>query len=508
MTQYIALYCRLSPRPDGSYEGVGEQETWGRSYAAAKWPGEPIEVFADSGISAANGDRRPEYERLRECIARGEVRHLWCVEQSRLERREVEWFTLAAELDAAGIKEVHTNRDGVVRPRDEVAGIRAVLNAGEVRKLKKRVNDTLRERAAQGRPPGSKPFGYEHGLTKTGEKTYAVVPREAEAIRWAAGRVLDGWALENIARGLREQGLHGPHRVKVKDANGEVITDEAGKPVTRPGVLTARSVRNMVTKPTIAGFRVHRGEIIGRGNWPAILDEGTWQACRAKLTGTRTVRTRSGFGYDVSAAHTGNSVGRKYTLTGGLAVCGVCEAPLIGAIKTMRNHKRKPYLLCHPNRSGPNGPGRGCIGILLEPTEDNVVDRLFKELDKPEFLERLGADDHERRRAEITSALTGLDEGDRAELAAQWGRGELKAAEWRAARQGLDERERRLRDELAMLPPPSMKVDISAARWAWPGMTLDEKREFLRMFIKSVVIVPAKLGKGRFDENRVQVEWR
>jgi len=50
---------------------------------------------------------------------------------------------VAARLDVAGITELHTNRDGVVPVRDEVAGIKAMLNAGEVRKLKRRVNDRL-----------------------------------------------------------------------------------------------------------------------------------------------------------------------------------------------------------------------------------------------------------------------------------------------------------------------------------------------------------------------------
>jgi DNA invertase Pin-like site-specific DNA recombinase len=119
-------------------------------------------VFTDNDISAANGDQRPGYDMLRAAIERAEVAHLWAVEQSRLERREVEWFQLAALLDAAGITELHTNRDGIVRVRDEVAGIKAVLNAGEVRKLKARVNDRLNAIAAEGRPAGSRPFGYRH----------------------------------------------------------------------------------------------------------------------------------------------------------------------------------------------------------------------------------------------------------------------------------------------------------------------------------------------------------
>ena len=127
---FAAVYCRLSPRPDGSYEGVDLQERWGREYATATWPETPVEVFPDRGISAANGDYRPELERLREWLADGRIVHVWCVEQSRLSREtdgRYPWFALAAELDAAGVSEVHTRRDGIVRVQDEVAGIKAVL---------------------------------------------------------------------------------------------------------------------------------------------------------------------------------------------------------------------------------------------------------------------------------------------------------------------------------------------------------------------------------------------
>src|SRR4051794_13121341 len=101
MGSHVALYCRLSPRPDGSYEGVDVQERWGRRYAAQHWPGLPVEVFADPGISAAKDDHRPQFDRLREWIRAGRVAHLWAVEQTRVERKEIGWFELAAELDAA-----------------------------------------------------------------------------------------------------------------------------------------------------------------------------------------------------------------------------------------------------------------------------------------------------------------------------------------------------------------------------------------------------------------------
>jgi site-specific DNA recombinase len=481
VTRYVALYCRLSPRLDGSYEGVPAQERWGRKYAASAWPGVPIEVFADAGISAANGDHRPEFERFREWLAAGRIAHAWAVEQTRLERREVEWFQLAAEMDAAGITELHTNRDGIVRVRDDVAGIKAVLAAGEVRKLKRRVNDKLAENAANGQPPGSKPFGYEHGEDENGHKTYVVVSEQAKAIRQAAEWVLAGWSLENIAAELRKCGLRGAHG----------------------GKIGAQTVRGMVTRPTAAGHRVHQGRIVGRGNWEPILDEETWQACKLKLSQPRRVTRTDGKGtYPVTEAHRGNPTGRRYLLTGGLARCGVCGHRMVGAMKHIRK-QHVPYLSCHPN-----GGGRGCTGILLWETEKFVVDELFDELDKPEFLDAIAADEHGARRDEITNALDGLDR-QRGELATMWATpGELSDTEWKAARRALVVNEQRLRQELAELPPPMIGMDIAGARAAWPDMTLDEKREFIRMFIAKVSVKRARPGTKGFDSNRVDIEWR
>ncbi len=487
MTKYVALYCRLSPRPDGSYEGVDAQERWGRDYAASAWPGVPVEVFADTGISAANGDHRPEFERLRQWLTDGRLAHVWAVEQTRLERREVEWFQLAAEFDAAGITELHTNRDGIVRVRDEVAGIKAVLAAGEVRKLKRRVNDRLAEIAANGQPPGSKPFGYAHGTDENGTRTYIVLPEQADAIRQAADWVLSGWSLENIAAELRKRGLRGAHG----------------------GEITGGSVRSMVSKPTVAGYRVHRGRIVGRGTWEPILDEDTWQACRLRLSQPRRVNRKDGREYPIGAAHVGNSAGRRYLLTGGLAVCGVCQAPLYASMKQLRGREPKPYYLCHPKMRTPEGlPGGACVGILGLELERHVVDQLFVELDKPEFLEQVATDESAARRDEISAALHAV-ERQRDELATLWAKpGGLTMSEWQTARHELTAHEHDLRRQLAELPPPLVNMDIATAREAWPEMTLDERREFVRLFIAGVVVRPASLrGSKRFESDRIEILW-
>jgi DNA invertase Pin-like site-specific DNA recombinase len=492
-TETVGLYCRISKDRSGRRESVEAQERWGREYAARCWPGARVRVFADNSISAAGDDERPGYDELRVAVRAGEITELWAVEQSRLERREGPWFELAAELDDAGITELHTNRDGIVRVRDDVAGIKAVINAGEVRRLRRRLNDKLDELAAEGRPRGGQAFGYRPGVDEQGRKTLVIEPSEAESIRSAADAVLSGWSLTSVGAELRRRGHRG----------------------ARGGRLGPSTIRQMLTSPTIAGMRQHRGQIVGRGCWEPIITEDTRQLVKAKLAAPRVVQMaadrpdgrrhggpRNGGSYTVTQNALSKHAGRKYALTGGLSVCGVCGKPMGGTVKTSPSGKRRPYLVCAPSAGG-----RSCVGILLEPTEHHVADRLFTELDRPEFLAAVGADDHAERRDELTHELAVVDQ-QRAELAKMWSTRELSTVEWQAARSGLDQQEYELRAELGATPAPPARVDIIGAREAWPAMTLDEKRELLRMFIEKVVINRATPGTRAFDPGRVEIEWR
>ncbi|QSB17001.1 recombinase family protein [Natronosporangium hydrolyticum] len=504
---HVAIYTRISKDRYGNAETCLDQENLGRAYAAKVWPGLPVKVYSDPDLSAFRDDvYRPGYEALREAIKAGQVVHLWAVEQTRLERREVPWFELAALLDVAGVELLHTHRDGIVRVQDEVAGIKAVLSAAEVRKMKKRQADKFDAQAARGVPPGSRPTGYAHGRTGSGERTYVIVPEQAEAIREAAELVLAGWALENIAGRLRERGLQGAHMVKVRDANGQVVTDEAGNPLRRAAKVNGSTVKNMLTNPTIAGLRVHRGEVVGRGNWEPIVDEATWRQVCAKLRGNRKVTTATGATYVVGDKHQGNQTGRRYLLTGGIAVCGVCGAALVGSEKQFRNKTRgvytRPYLFCHPR----NG-GKGCVGILGTETEEYVVAELLEEIKRRRDHELIDDGAAGAQRDRLTTELAGIDE-QRKELARMWATRQLTGTEWGEARAAFDAEQHRIEVELAGLPVPAETRDPAAILADWPVMTLDERRQVIRDYIEAVTVHRAKPGTKGFDRGRVAIEWR
>jgi hypothetical protein len=360
-----------------------------------------------------------------------------------------------------------------------------VLAAGEARRIRQRVNDRLDELAAQGRPAGGKFFGYRRVTENSGIPTLEIVPEQAEAIRWAANAVLTGWSLTTIGSELRRRGHRG----------------------VLGGSWSTTAVRTMLTSPAVAGLRVHRGQIIGPGCWPPILAEDVWQAVRSKLSQPRIITTVRADGrlqgQPVTPASLSSKTARKYLLTGGLARCGECGAALVGCVKHFKKGRRVlPYLMCSRTAGG-----QACVGIMLDSVEKYVVDRLFVELDKPAFLAAVGFDDHAGRRDELARALSGIDQ-QRTELAGMWAAGNMNTTEWQVARSGLDQREQALRAQLALIPAPVARVDIGDVRGAWPEMTLDERREILRMFIEVVCIHRAKPGTRAFDSDRAKIEWR
>ena len=159
----VALYTRLSPKPNGGgYEGVDDQITWGTAYAAKAWPGEPIEVFADRGKSAGRDDvRREDFDRLREWVRDGKVTHLWAVEQSRFTRREIEWFEFAAELDGPGSPRCTPTGTASCASATRWPGSRPSCPPASAEDAAPSPRHARRE-GREGRAARVRPFGYAH----------------------------------------------------------------------------------------------------------------------------------------------------------------------------------------------------------------------------------------------------------------------------------------------------------------------------------------------------------
>jgi hypothetical protein len=288
-----------------------------------------------------------------------------------------------------------------------------------------------------------------------------------------------------------------------------VIDPETDKPAVRPSVITGNTVRQMLTNPSVAGLRVFKGELVGKGNWEPIISETARQQILARIGSVRHVRNVKGELQHVNPLVVSQKGGtrrsrRKYLLTGGVAVCGVCNARLGAANRKFRTGSG-PYYFCQKALGG-----KGCVGIAAEPLERYVKERLFAELAKPSFLETFNSDEHAEERERLATEISALG-AKRSELARLWSTDGIGLEEWSLARAGLDEREQSLRMSLAAVPPPVETFDVEALKdpRAWGAMNLGERREWIEMFVKSVTILRAKPTFQKIDlEARVKIAWK
>ena len=168
--------------------------------------------------------------------------------------------------------------------------------------------------AGQSYQGGRRPFGYRPDPdAPVGAKTLIIVEAEAGVIRQAAADILDrGISLKAIARDLRE----------------------AGVPTVTGAPWTASTLRDVLSKPAVAGIAVHTATVKGAdrrarkvttehpGAWPAILPRDQWERLRDLFDGRKT----------------GTSPEPRWLLSG-YATCGPCGA----VVKCTGSASRRAY---------------------------------------------------------------------------------------------------------------------------------------------------------------------
>jgi len=498
--QVIAVYTRET-KALGREDNVEVQAKLGAAYArrlidAGQWPDIPVRAYCDNDITAADpGTFRPDYDRLLTDIKAGDVAHVVSADQERLTRQLDEWEALCRLLRDAGISEVHGYRDGItpVKLGQTAAGrYKAVAAAEYVEGVKVKVREKHAERAAEGRPSGGRQLGFRHGRNERGEATLVHDPVEADALRFAGDAVLTGWSMASIGREWDKRGIQHVRRRRPRGAPKDT-------PLTlsdRPWEKDTASLRRVLSKPAIAGYRQVNDELV-TATWDPIIDPVKWRQIRAVLNTRRQSIGTDGQSHVV--VHT-KRPSRRYLLTGGLARCGLCDAPLTAQRRRWKQGALKPYYMCHPAKNG-------CckIGILGEPFEEVVQARFLARLNNPLFREALESSDESGRQAEILHELKALDV-DAAELGVLWRRKTIGAAGWEAAQRDINGSRSRLEAELAGLAGRAPVVDVGSVSEGWEHLTLDEKRHMLRLFVARVSVAPAVRGR-RFDPGRITIEW-
>lgn len=455
-----AIYVRISKDTAQDGAGVRRQETECR--ALAERLGFTVtEVFSDNDISAYSGKRRPGYEAMLSAIESGSVDVVLCWHTDRLYRRmaDLERFMTICQPRSVPTYSVQAGPLDLTTPSGRmIARQLAAVGQYEAEQKGERQRSANRARAMQGRHFSTRRcFGYEpDGLT--------IRETEAKAIREAFALILNGGALNEVARRWNAAGLPTPQK-------GNRWTG----PVVSRTLRTAR----------LAGMREYRRQIVRdaetgepvTGEWPAIVDRETWQAVQDVFSAPDRQRYPSA----------------PRQLLSGLAVCGVngCGAAMQSG--GTRNGRRR--YRC----SSKDGHAYREAAPIDEYVESVIVARLCRADARDIFVPADRSEDVAAIRAELAD----LD-ARHAELGAAFAEGAVTLAQLKAANARFDQQRAALETRLPAPPNPAVRtiLDADDPAEAWDTLDQDAKRSVID------VLAVVRVLNGGGTKEAAYTDWR
>lgn len=447
------VYLRQSLDRTGSGAAVERQRQDCEKLCAERgWT--VVGTYVDNDTSASSTKPRPAYQSMLAAVGRGDVEVVvaWHVDRLTRKLTELEALIDLAQRTGVRIATVTGDLDLATDAGRLVGRILASVARGEVERKGARQRRAQQQAAQLGKPAGGRrAFGY----TADGMNVNA---DEAALVKAAYQTVLEGGSLSGVATAWNEQG----------------VTTTAGNQWTHG------TVRRVLLNPRNAARRTYRGEVVGPAQWPALIDDDTFDAATAllRLSERRTT--------------VGNS--RLYLLPG-LARCHCGSDVTTGrtqhGVRTYRCRQRK-----------------GHLSRAAEPIDELVVAVVLERLSRPDALELLSDNDRPDLgllRGRANAIRDRLDD-----LTTALADGVLPLS---AVRRTSD----RLRKELAEteagmahLGGADVLTPLVQARnvvEVWAGLDLDRRRAVIDALLTVTLLAP-KRGRQQFDPETVLIEWR
>jgi len=462
------VYVRISSDPDQARAGVERQRQDCVAHCEARsW--DVVDVYEDNDISAYSGKQRPAYRRLLEDLKAGSLDAVVAWHPDRLHRspRELEEFIDVVESTGAAVSMVTagdwdlSSPDGrfVARTLGNVA---RKASEDQSRRIRRKMLELAQDGKLAG--GGTRPFGFEADRRTVRED-------EAVLVREAAERILAGESVRSITFDWDRRGVRTP-----------------------TGIAWGKApLRRMVTSPRIAGLQEHRGTVLGKAEWPGIIEPETHELLVARLADPHRTRRRM--------------PPRRYLLTGGLLRCGRCGQKMVA--KPLGDGRRKYVCERLPGR-----PNCGRMTSLADGLEEEVVAQVFAALDTP-TLRSLSADakgDDAQART-LARELQALEARIEALSTAHFVDGAIGAAEYGRRRAELERRVEDLHRRLADATGQRLRIRIPKGRRAleawWADATVEQSKLLLEAIVERVDLHPAKTrGRRTFDPDRIKIVWR
>lgn len=411
---------------------------------------------------------RPGFREVLDDITTGRVNGLLAEDLDRTVRdpRDLEDLLDACLITGASARSISgslTLTNGGTKAERSMARVMVAMAKKASADTARRVADGRERNWGESYQGGPRPFGFVASTdTDKHHRTLLIVPDEAQIIRKAATDILDrGISIKAILRELRENSV----------------------PTSRGGQWNGRTLKQVLTKPTVAGLAPYKGQL-KPAPWPAILERDVWEQLCEKLNNAPTDANR------------GNEP--KHLLTG-IARCGICNdgtTVKVNGSGTLRGKKGyQCEKVAHIHRNIEH------VDAMVEEVIIRYLDLYAKDVLKPPT--RKGID---------VSALRAEAKRLRERKAAQirmHALGDLTDDE-------LTTGMRTIRDRLSVVEAqihasseadPLAEFRNKAAEAVWSSLSLARKRAIVRLLLDITFLPTPRRGPG-FDPDSIKVEWR
>lgn len=454
------IYTRVSQDRAGG-RSPAEQEAEARLVCGREgW--EVAEVVTDTnGASRHSKGTRAGWKAAQAMVEARKVDVLVTWEASRAQRDLEAYAALRRLCSTAGVLWNYSGRTYDMAAKDDrfSTGLDALLAEREADETADRVKRAMRANAAQGRPHGRRLFGYQRVYDATTGALLGQKPLDAEA----------GVVVRIFRDYLAGQGI----RTITRMLNLEGVTTNTGCRWNDP------QVRRILVNPSYAGKRVHRGEVVAEGLWPALVDAENFDRVQARLLAQRTSQTRN-----VGTARLLVSIGR----------CGVCG----GKITAIHDRNRRKVYVCRDKYEV-------CRDLLALDAFVSAV--IIERLSRADVADALSGQEDpavEQARLRVAELEAQLDTA-----VEQFTAGKLTASTLAKVEAKLLPAigEARQVTRRALVP---LEVDVPAAgieEW-WDALTHEVRRSVVGALLSAVVIMPTGKGRRVFDPASVRIEWR
>ena len=463
---------------DGTEGSTRRQELALASHIRDRSMGRIVGVYKDVASAYKEGARRPEYDAALIDLRAGRIDGIAVWRIDRLCRRAKQYRQVLNVLEESGgrlfslVEGIDTAAEGMPKATTNIIlTVLVELAEMEAEATSARILLMHEDRARSGLVHRGqvRPFG--HTLDWT-----AIVASEAKLIREACRRILEGEGYWTIAEDWNQRG----------------ILTASGKKWTHG------SMRYVLRSPRLIGKREYGGGLFDLVGVPLILDVDTWQRVQDVLD-TRTYQ-----------------LGRRESrLASNIALCGICESPIIGN----READGRPSYACRKSPTRPNACGGVCA--TAEHVDDVIGEQVAEFLaDKTRIaaLLRQHAPGTEmeslhRREQELSESLLALDQA----LKPPPGVPRMSINRYYKAVTEIEVERREVHRRLAVSREASLLAETLAfgedAAAEWAERPVHWKRAIVKLVTERIEIHRAVqvhrqgLYGTEFDRNRVKIKF-